>query len=374
MLLLVSGCQESKPEATSAQPASLPSADKLREMIDAEVTYTLQKRDLNGEVNAAWQILHGVLGYGRNFEIVLGPERVKAIDWALGGGNMKGWTMRKIEGQPGVTAVVEVGSKTGQGHPDQWLAIMAQCNVGSDETLMVDGQKYAVKDLVTQAMYDIYEGKEASWTAISLAQYIDMNAEWPSKDGSIWTIERIVAMEAAADFKGAACGGTHRLSALTFVLNRYQEANKNVPLARGWLAAKERTEEAIALVKEYQLPSGALSTDFFVSSLDTTETSKHLYATGHTLEFLALTMDPEELRDPWVVRAVVFLTNLLRRTRNVPNLECGALYHAARGLRVYRERVYGPHDYFLPLEPVSSTAAAPPSDSAAKQPEVAAAK
>jgi len=333
-------------------------------MIDAEVTYTLHKRDLSGEVNAAWQILHGVLGYGRNFEIVLGKERVKALDWALGGGKMKGWVMRKDEGQPGITAVVEPGSKTGQGHPDQWLAIIAQCGVPSDQPLVIGDQTYAVKDLITQAMYTIYDGKEASWTAISLSNYLPLNEEWKAADGTIWTIERIVAMEAAADIKQAACGGTHRLSALTLALNRYRQEHPGEPLTRGWLAAQERIDGAIDTIREYQLPSGAFSTDFFVSKADSAETTRNLHASGHTLEFLALTMDPEELREPWVVRNVAYVCNLLNKTRNVPNLECGALYHAARGLRVYRERVFGPYDYFNP------TTTEP--GKAEKQPEVAA--
>jgi len=275
--------------------------------------------------------------------------------------------MRKDEGQPGVTAVVEPGSKTGQGHPDQWLAIIAQCGVPSDQSLVVGGETYAVKDLVTQSMNDIYDGKEASWTAISLSHYLGVDSEWKAGDGTIWTLERIVAMEAAADIKQAACGGTHRLSSLTLSLQRYREQHPDVPLTRGWLAAQERIDGAIDTIKEYQLPSGAFSTDFFVSKGESAETTRNLHATGHTLEFLALTMDPEELKEPWIVRSVVYLTNLLHRTRAVPNLECGALYHAARGLRVYRERLYGPYDYFH-SKPLEKTPAEE------KQPEVAAVK
>ena len=364
---MLAGCQPSSVPAPAVDAAALPSGDKLRDMIDAEVSFTLNKRDLSGEVNAAWQIMHGVLGYGRNFEIVLGKERVNALDWAFEGGNMKGWTLRKDEAQPGVTAVVEPGSKTGQGHPDQWLAIIAQCNVPSDQPIVVGGETYAIKDLVTQAMRDIYDGKEASWTLISLVHYLDLNSEWEAGDGTIWTIERIIAMEAAADILEAACGGTHRLSALTLALRRYQEENPEAPLTRGWLAAQQRIDGAIETIQQHQLPNGAFSTEFFVSKADSAETTRNLHATGHTLEFLALTLDPEELREPWVVQSVVYLCNLLQRTRAVPNLESGALYHAVRGLRVYRQRVFGPHDYFQP-DATEPPATEPPAE---KQPEVA---
>ena len=213
VLLLVIGCQQSPPPVE--EQAKLPTDAELKQMLDDELTFTLHKRDLDGKVNAAWQILHGSLGYGRNFEIVLGSDRVKALDWAMAGGDLKGWVIRKEEGQPGVTMVVEPGTKTGQGHPDQWLAIIAQCKVPSDHPVKVGDETYAVKDIVTQCMRDIFEGKESSWTIVALSHYIDLDSEWEAGDGSIWTIERIVAMEAAADMSQAACGGTHRLSGLT---------------------------------------------------------------------------------------------------------------------------------------------------------------
>ena len=117
-------------------------------------------------------------------------------------------------------------------------------------------------------------------------------------------------------------------------------------MSRGWQAAQDQIDDAIAKIEENQLPSGAFSVAFLSGSEDTAETSKHLHASGHTLEFLALAMTDEELRQPWVVRNVEYLCKLLRRTRPVRSLECGALYHAVRGLRVYRERVFGPYDYF----------------------------
>ena len=38
------------------------------------------------------------------------------------------------------------------------------------------------------------------------------------------------------------------------------------------------------------------------------------------------------------------MCDLFRKTEKLP-LECGALYHAAHGLVLYRERVFGPHDW-----------------------------
>ena len=69
--------------------------------------------------------------------------------------------------------------------------------------------------------------------------------------------------------------------------------------------------------------------------------AQNLGTTGHILEFLALALTDEQLKEPWVRRAAANLCDLFRRTRNVP-LECGALYHAAHGLVLYRSRMFGP--------------------------------
>ena len=55
-------------------------------------------------------------------------------------------------------------------------------------------------------------------------------------------------------------------------------------------------------------------------------------------------MPQERLADPWVARATAYLCKLFRQTQDIA-LECGALYHAAHGLVLYRERVYGPRTY-----------------------------
>ena len=65
-----------------------------------------------------------------------------------------------------------------------------------------------------------------------------------------------------------------------------------------------------------------------------------LSATGHVFEVLAVALDDERLREPWVTRAADRLTTLLERTADVA-VECGGLYHACHGLAIYRRRVCG---------------------------------
>ena len=75
--------------------------------------------------------------------------------------------------------------------------------------------------------------------------------------------------------------------------------------------------------------------------------AKNLGTTGHLLEFLALAMSDAQIKEPWVTHAALNLCDVFRKTRDIP-LECGALYHAAHGLVLYRTRLFGPRSYATP--------------------------
>ena len=65
---------------------------------------------------------------------------------------------------------------------------------------------------------------------------------------------------------------------------------------------------------------------------------------GHVLEFLTTAMNKEELQQPWVKQATLDMCKLFRKTKPV-DVECGALFHAAHGLVLYREKMFGPRSF-----------------------------
>ncbi|MEQ8212077.1 MAG: ADP-ribosylation factor-directed GTPase activating protein isoform b [Lacipirellulaceae bacterium] len=352
LLCLLTGCQQGEPAASGgakrAPQAKLPSEEELRELVDRTLEFTEHGRVLDLDTQAAWQILHGVLAFGRDFTMRTsdGPENV--LDWVFSGKPMKGWTLEP--GQVGLRATIEPG-KFGQGHEDQWLAVISQCGVPIKQPLEISGQeeKYTLYDLLKQAMFDCYEGKESSWTLIALSQYLDpIDQTWTGRDGEQWSLERLAGMEAGptldetagqAKVNEGACGGTHRVIGLAMALNRYRAKYPDRKLSGGWLAAQKRIAWAIAQSKKHQLPSGAFSIQYFMRPANSGNLAEHLASTGHTLEFLSVALPTAELKEPWVQRSVVYLCNLLERSKEL-DLECGALYHAAHGLVLYRQRVF----------------------------------
>lgn len=333
--------------AASVEPPPTPSPDELRDMIDRVLDFTEHGREMTLEQNAAWQLMHGVLAFGEKFEIVADGKKVVAVDWVFDGKPMKGWTLRATP--QGVQAEIEPG-KLGQGHEDQWLAILSQCNVPATRPITVEGKPFTVRDMVKRSMFDCWEGKESSWTIIALSTHLNpIDQKWTARDGQEWTVERLVSMEAGPVYDDAAgedliytgaCGGTHRLIGLSIALNNYRRQHPDAKLAGGWLAAEKRITWAANRARENQLPSGAFSIGYFLRPANSTNLDEHLSATGHTLEFLSFALPKERLQQEWVQRAVAYLCRLFERTEHL-DLECGALYHAAHGLVLYRDKVYG---------------------------------
>jgi hypothetical protein len=338
---LMSGCN--KPAAKTALQA-LPSDEQLRDRLDKALDFTYANRHLNTKDQAAWQIVHGALVFGRDFQIYHDGNLVSALDYLLRGGQLRGWTMRK--GDHGVEALLEPGSKTGQGHPDQWLGYLSQSGLSPQEPIVVAGQTYKIQDLITQAQWDVYDGMEATWTLMAFSTYLPLDAEWTAKDGSQWNIQRIVGMEAGQDLGDSACGGTHRMYGLAVALNRYL-ANGGTLSERAdgaWERAHKKIRDAISAARQFQQPDGSLSTMYFARPATSAEIDTRISTTGHGLEFLMVALDDQEIREPWVARAAVHLVGCFEKTEKF-DLECGALYHAAHALELYRTRRFGARNW-----------------------------
>ncbi len=248
---LVTGCAPSGQGASSSTSLSaVPDDQLLLHDLDDVLQFTYQNRILDLSQHAAWQILHGVLAYQRDFRVRNDDQLVSAVDYVLAGGRMKGWTMEVVTDRPsgrrGLRAILEPGSKSGQGHADQWLAILAQCDLPADQPIQVGDQTLTMHDFVSQVQWDVPRNldREYSWTLIGLTHYLPTDAAWIAADGQQWSIERLVQIEAEQELGPSACGGTHRLIGLTMALQRHLSGGGK--LEGSWALANQVIEQAIA--------------------------------------------------------------------------------------------------------------------------------
>jgi hypothetical protein len=296
------------PDAVVAagEQEATPSDDELRDRIDRAVSFGRANRHLDGDQNAAWQIVHGLLAFGKDFEIYHQGKLIPALDYLLGGGELNGWKL-------------------------------------------------------TQSQWDIFPGMEATWTLMAYATYLPLDTEWTARDGSEWTIDRIVDMEADQEIDSSPCGGTHRLYGLALALNRHLADGGQ--LSGPWAKADGQIQAAIAKAKANQQADGSFSSQFFLRPAFSDDIDKRLGASGHTFEFLTLALGNQQVTEPWMTRGLLSLLDMLERTDQV-ELECGGLYHAMHGLELYRLRRFGPPDE-APQSPTAAVGSATPAPASA---------
>src|SRR5580698_4804136 len=109
----------SLPPAVTAANQQPPGTEGLEARIDRALAYNVEHRHMDQGTNAAWQVVHGILVYGPDLQMYKDGKLVSALDYLLRGNPLNGWNLRP--GDHGVVSILEAGSKTGMGHPDQWI-------------------------------------------------------------------------------------------------------------------------------------------------------------------------------------------------------------------------------------------------------------
>lgn len=347
-----SGGPGTSPAATKTAKAAgqLPDDNELLWQLDDALDFTFDKRRLDVNEQAAWQIIHGALAYKRSFKVRAGGKDVSAVDYVLGGGQMKGWNLVEADiideatGRRGVRAILEGGTKAGQGHYDQWMGYLSDTGLKLDETILVEGKPHTIADYVRQIELDVPRNmdREYSWTIMALTAYRPTDHKWVASDGKEWSIPQLVETELGFAIDESPCGGTHRMYGLALARNRHLAAGGK--LDGVWQKCEEKIQEQIERAKGSQNADGSLSAAYFQRPATAVDVTEWMGSSGHVFEFLAEALGKQELEEPWMKRAAWKLCEQFRKTKAV-DVECARLFHATHGLVLYREKVFGPREF-----------------------------
>jgi hypothetical protein len=309
----------------------------LKERIETAIDQVRQRQLLMS--NGFWTVFHGILGLGPDVKLknpVLGFQ-VPAVDYICSGGELRG--LRFLPSEYGVD--VENGEQfVSQGHQDQFVAEMAQCGLPADKSFQIHGKKYQFMDFVrhSQMRARTNANQELSWTIVVVGQYLGTDIAWTNDHGEKLRFEDLVRYEVDANVEQAACGGTHRLFGLNWAYNLHLRSGGKTEGV--WKDLVEEQEKYQRLAQKYQNPDGSFSTEFFRGPGNATDIQLRMNTTGHILEWLAYSLPESALRRPWMENAASRLALMFHEIQNDP-MESGTLYHAAHGLRIYHERVFG---------------------------------
>lgn len=281
-----------------------------------------------------WSIMHGLIAYGRQAQVFHQGRPINAVEHLCKNGAGDNMQLLGIENGK---LVARMGPGV-QGHPGQFLAILAQCNVPIDQPLLVDNRSFTLKDLLEYEQKTCHVGTELTFKLIAMAHYLEPDAHWTNEFGEQWDMQRLIREELTYPVSTGACGGTHRLMAYTFAVA--QLANRGWPIGGEWHNAARMLNVYQDQAWRLQNPDGGFSTDFFERLDNNPDPGRRLYATGHILEWLVCTLPVEKLDDPRLTAAVDYTLNLML---NAPNyeLDVGPRGHALHALAVYENRLHG---------------------------------
>jgi hypothetical protein len=342
------------PPAESILQAPKPVDDTTRHRLEAAIENAKQRDLLT--TNGFWTVFHGILGLGPAITLrdPATDVRVNAVDYISDGGELRGLqfipTKHGLDVQMGPTMI-------GQGHQDQYVAEMAQWGMRHDRKFLVFGRPYTFMDFIrhTQMRARTTSNQELGWAIIVIAQYLGTEFAWTNEAGERICMEDMLRYELALPTATAACGGTHRLFGLVWVQQLHQLRGGKIDTGV-WKEISEATVKHRDLAKKHQNADGSFSTDFFVGPANVNDAQRRINTTGHTLEWLALALSDQELREPWMQSAANAAALQILDLQGSP-IEGGSLYHSVHGLLIYYARVYGkeklgPHAPVLPKDVV----------------------
>jgi hypothetical protein len=295
---------------------------------------TFHARTEQADKRSHWGMMHSIMVYGADTRIIARRRNYSAIAWMAGNNVCRGSRLMTTErGQ------IKVREGTGlQGHQSQWLAILSLAGVPATYPLYVDGQQFAVEDLVQVEAAACEEGKELTFTLIGLAHYLDTDATWTGVGGERWDFDRLIAAELNEPIVGAACGGTHRLMGFAHALRKRRLEGE--PITGQWKRAEDFLNDFVQYTYTLQNRDGSFSTDWYESRQDNGELQRKVQVTGHMLEFLLTHIADEQVVDQQVVSAARFLVGAMDRVE-LDDAGVGYRGHALRSLAMFYRRAYG---------------------------------
>jgi hypothetical protein len=299
------------------------------------------RKALNSRENDPWEAMHGMLAYGVHSRIHDGGpngQLITSVGWLCYNKPCKGQTLLYITPAGELRAKYGVGL---QGHLGQFLAMLAQCHVSPDYPIHVGDHDFTIHDLIEAEKKTCYPKSELTFKLIALQNYADLNDKWVNDQGVEWDFPRLVREELEQPIRGAACGGTHRLSGLSLVVKT--RLRRGEPLDGEYERANEFVKKYQQYAFRLQNRDGSLSTSWFRGAGDEEDINRRIKTTGHILEWLCYSLPDDQLREPQTVRAVTYLANLMYS--NYDNeWETGPRCHATHALLLYDERVFQPFD------------------------------
>ncbi len=325
-------------------PNNLPPLTKSQLALRTKIRRVLTdyyNRPLNTRDRSPWELMHAMLSFEVNSKVLRdGPqgEPITAVGWLCFNQPCKRRSLMYVKDDGELS--VRVGPAL-QGHRGQLLALLAQAKVQSDYPMRVEGHDFTIADLIEMEKKTCYPRSELTFKLIGLMHYLDSDAQWVNDQGMAWDIQKLISEELRQPVRGAACGGTHRLSGLTLAYKKRQQRGE--PVDGQYLKAHRFVARYQQYAYRLQNRDGSFSTEWFRGPGNEESVDRKLKTTGHILEWLLYAATEKELKSRNTMRAANYLANIMVSNRS-KDWEAGPLGHAIHALLLYDRLVFSPYD------------------------------
>lgn len=287
-----------------------------------------------------WGVMHNVLAWGVEGEILVDGKARNSITCLCENRTLKTVQMLRVEDGK---LVPQEGPGL-QGHPGQFLAVLAQNRIANQQPILVGEHSFTVDDLIEYEKQSCKSSVELTFKLLSLCHYCGTEATWKNAAGEDWSIERLLKEELGQPINRVTCGGTHRLMAIGLaVLKRKAE---DQPLEGVWKSAATYLEDYHEYAFSLFNPDGSFSTEWFERRAAAQDPQKRIQTGGHVLEWLVVTLPEEALTSSRMQRSMNYLGQLIQLDIGEP-WAVGPKAHAIRAMRLYRQRVPVPAEEHL---------------------------
>ncbi|MEE2706141.1 MAG: hypothetical protein VX988_03770 [Planctomycetota bacterium] len=315
----------------SLSPQFIALEQKVRQALDI-----YRDRNMNTRDHGAWAVMHSLIGYGVEKEVLVGGPNgkpVNAIGWICWNGVCRGDRLF-------YTTNGNINSRIGpgrQGHKGQFLAMLAQSRVKTTYPMRISGNEFTVADLIRSEQATCRPRTELTFKLIGLSHYLDSDESWEDNRGDDWDISRMIKEELRQPIIGAACGGTHRLFGLSYAVNQRRKSGK--PLDGEFHRADVFVRDYHDYTFKLQNKDGSTSTSWFAGRGSKRDVARRLQTTGHTAEWLAFSLPLEELHREEMVKLIDYLAGILIDGSS-RDWSIGPLGHALHALNIYHGRAF----------------------------------
>lgn len=232
--------------------------------------------------------------------------------------------------------------RAGEAHRDEFLSVLAECQIGLYEPVMAGGSTFTVADLVRRSTERFSRNNRSEFTAVALSCYIAESGGFTTKLDDWIALEAILELLTSEDAGRGPCYGTHSCYAVAAMLNLNEAARflSDSSVKR----ANEFLDHAAAMLEQSQHADGAWRIDWPSGvtckppALSADDWGDAVAVTGHHLEWMAL-VRRQVLPKVSLARAIAFTATAIRRASRP---EIRAAYapwsHAMRALLMWKDR------------------------------------